>query len=85
MLPRFCLKAYSSGCAGGQPLQYYVNMSGDEARKRRDAEKIQRQLDEALSDSFPASDPVAIVTSHHEEDWGEEAAKPAAPAAATER
>jgi len=37
------------------------------ARKRR--QKIQRQLDEALEDSFPASDPVSIVTSHEEEDW----------------
>jgi hypothetical protein len=34
-------------------------------------EKIQRQLDEALAESFPASDPVSIVTSHGEEDWGE--------------
>ncbi|MGA7540144.1 MAG: hypothetical protein WBW93_15420 [Steroidobacteraceae bacterium] len=34
-------------------------------------EKIQRQLDEALAASFPASDPVSIVTSHAEEDWGE--------------
>ena len=40
----------------------------DEARRRR--QKIQRQLDEALADSFPASDPVSIVTSHEEEDWG---------------
>jgi hypothetical protein len=39
------------------------------ARKRR--QKIQRQLDEALEDSFPASDPVSIVTSHEEEDWGD--------------
>ncbi len=38
----------------------------DEAQK----EKIQRQLDEALAASFPASDPVSIVTSHEEEDWG---------------
>jgi hypothetical protein len=38
------------------------------ARKQR--QKIQRQLDEALEDSFPASDPVSIVTSHEEEDWG---------------
>ena len=36
-------------------------------------ERIQRQLDEALEDSFPASDPVSIVTSQDEEDWGEEA------------
>jgi hypothetical protein len=48
----------------------------DEARKRR--QKIQRQLDEALAASFPASDPVAIVTSHEEEDWGDDPA-PAAP------
>jgi len=41
-----------------------------------DADKIQRQLDEALAATFPASDPVAIVTSHHEEDWGQEAAAP---------
>ena len=40
----------------------------EEARKRQ--QKIQRQLDEALEDSFPASDPVAIVTSQEEEDWG---------------
>ena len=39
----------------------------DETQK----EKIQRQLDEALDASFPASDPVSIVTSHEEEDWGE--------------
>jgi hypothetical protein len=42
----------------------------DEARKRQLKQKIQRQLDEALEDSFPASDPVSIVTSHEEEDWG---------------
>jgi hypothetical protein len=40
----------------------------DEARRRQ---KIQRQLDEALADSFPASDPVSIVTSNEEEDWGD--------------
>jgi len=49
--------------------------SEDEARKRR--QKIQRQLDEALADSFPASDPVSIVTSHAEEDWGEGETPPA--------
>lgn len=47
----------------------------DEARKRQ---KIQRQLDEALEDSFPASDPVSIVTSNEEEDWGD-ASKEAPP------
>ncbi|GAC1696700.1 MAG: hypothetical protein PVS2B3_07920 [Steroidobacteraceae bacterium] len=56
------LKAYSSGCAVGQPAQYYVNMRDAEAKKRRAAEKIERQLDEALENTFPASDPVAIAT-----------------------
>lgn len=40
----------------------------EEERQRR---KVQAQLDEALADSFPASDPVSIVTSQEEEDWGE--------------
>ena len=35
----------------------------DEAARARREQKIQRQLDEALADSFPASDPVSIVTS----------------------
>jgi hypothetical protein len=51
--------------------------SPDEARKRRGWEKVQRQLDEALDLTFPASDPVSIVTSHEEEDWGTEPAVPA--------
>jgi hypothetical protein len=38
--------------------------------KERQARKVQKQLDEALEDSFPASDPVSIVTSGEEEDWG---------------
>jgi hypothetical protein len=46
-----------------------MSESQDEARKRQ---KIQQQLDEALADSFPASDPVSIVTSNEEEDWGED-------------
>jgi len=50
--------------------------SPDEARKRRGWEKVQRQLDEALDLTFPASDPVSIVTSHEEEDWGTEPAVP---------
>jgi hypothetical protein len=53
--------------------------SSDEAEKRRQL-KIQRQLDEALAATFPASDPVAIVTSDEEEDWGTGAAPPTAPA-----
>jgi hypothetical protein len=31
--------------------------------------RIQQLLDEALAATFPASDPVAIVTSQREEDW----------------
>jgi hypothetical protein len=60
----------------------------DEAeRRRREQQRIQRQLDEALADSFPASDPVSIVTSQGE-DWEEdepqvvpETENPAAPPA----
>jgi hypothetical protein len=51
-----------------------------EARRRESARKIQDQLDEALADSFPASDPVSIVTSHQEEDWGDSVPPPAPPA-----
>jgi hypothetical protein len=50
-----------------------VSESPEETRKR---EKIQQQLDEALEDSFPASDPVSIVTSNEEEDWGTEPKAP---------
>ena len=49
----------------------------DAERQRR---KVQKQLDEALADSFPASDTVSIVTSQEEEDWGEgDTAPPASP------
>ena len=51
------------------------DLARDEARRRR--QKIQRQLDEALEASFPASDPVSIVTSHEEEDWGDSETPPA--------
>jgi len=53
--------------------------TGDDARERRKQQKIQHQLDEALEDSFPASDPVSIVTSSAEEDWGTEDTAPAPP------
>jgi hypothetical protein len=56
-----------------------VSESPEEQRKR---EKIQQQLDEALEDSFPASDPVSIVTSNEEEDWGTE---PEAPSPGTSK
>jgi 2-methylcitrate dehydratase PrpD len=49
------------------------------ARRRKLEQKIQRQLDEALAASFPASDPVSIVTSHEEEDWGTETVPPEPP------
>ena len=52
------------------------DLQQDEARKRQ---KIQRQLDEALDASFPASDPVSIVTSHEEEDWGTDPISPESP------
>lgn len=44
----------------------------DAATTQAHRQKIQQQLDEALAESFPASDPVSIVTSHEEEDWGED-------------
>jgi hypothetical protein len=57
-------------------MEVQMSDSPDEARKRRGWEKVQRQLDEALDLTFPASDPVSIVTSHEEEDWGTEPAVP---------
>ena len=45
--------------------------SGRPAADKAQREKVQKQLDEALADSFPASDPVSIVTSNEEEDWGQ--------------
>jgi hypothetical protein len=51
-----------------------MNEPADEQAARRRREKIQRQLDEALADSSPASDPVSIVTSVDEEDWGDDEA-----------
>jgi hypothetical protein len=56
-----------------------MSESRPEQSEERKRQKIQRQLDEALADSFPASDPVSIVTSNEEEDWG------ASPDPATER
>jgi hypothetical protein len=44
-------------------------------------QRVQEQLDEALGDSFPASDPVSIVTSQTEEDWTRKAAAPTVPPA----
>ncbi|HTT41809.1 MAG TPA: hypothetical protein VMG33_01980 [Steroidobacteraceae bacterium] len=56
------------------------SMSEQEVQaEQRKRQKIQRQLDEALADSFPASDPVSIVTSSEEEDWGTEPTAPPPP------
>ncbi|MGH8303556.1 MAG: hypothetical protein ACRET5_19075 [Steroidobacteraceae bacterium] len=49
--------------------------SAGAAQEKAHREKVQQQLDEALADSFPASDPVSIVTSHAEEDWGQPESK----------
>jgi hypothetical protein len=38
-------------------------------------DQVQQALDDALADSFPASDPVSIVTSQHEEAWDTQRAK----------
>ncbi len=71
------MAAHGSRARGARSLQECVmsDPGRDEARRRR--QKIQRQLDEALEASFPASDPVSIVTSHAEEDWGEDEVPPA--------
>jgi hypothetical protein len=54
------------------------NRVGTNQQDEAQRQKIQQQLDEALADSFPASDPVSIVTSHEEEDWGEAREEPKA-------
>jgi hypothetical protein len=58
-------------------------MTAEERERHR--RKVQAQLDEALAASFPASDPVSIVTSQEEEDWGEptKSSSSAAPAPVT--
>lgn len=48
----------------------------EEERERLRQQKVQRQLDEALADSFPASDPVSLVTSQ-EEEWDKPPVEPA--------
>jgi hypothetical protein len=53
-------------------------MAENDAKKRR-AAHIQRQLDEALEGTFPASDPVSIVTSQDEEAWDDESQEPKEP------
>jgi hypothetical protein len=68
---RYCVQA--TGSAAGATLEEFGAMSNPENEAReRVRRKIQEQLDEALADSSPASDPVSIVTSGDEEDWGAE-------------
>ncbi len=55
--------------------------AADAERERVRRKKIQDQLDEALAESSPASDPVSIVTSGEEEDWGTEPEAPPPPEA----
>jgi hypothetical protein len=50
----------------------------DAERRLREQQRRQRQLDQALADSFPASDPVSIVTSQ-DEDWEGDSPPPPAP------
>jgi len=46
--------------------------NNDKAEREAAARHLDEQLDEALADSFPASDPVSFVTSQTEEDWNED-------------
>jgi hypothetical protein len=62
-------KAYSGGPACGYSRGYHARQRAHEALGGQ-----------ALDASFPASDPVSIVTSHEEEDWGTEPAVPEPPA-----
>ena len=54
--------------------------AGAEARPRPEPsaeigsrDQVEQTLDEALAESFPASDPVSIVTSQREEAWQKDA------------
>ena len=44
-------------------------------REPGSTDEVQQALDEALAESFPASDPVSIVTSQHEEAWDHQRTK----------
>jgi hypothetical protein len=57
------------GSPKGSPPPPQAKRAAPADKAQRD--KVQKQLDEALADSFPASDPVSIVTSNEEEDWGQ--------------
>jgi hypothetical protein len=49
-------------------------VNSDTANRAAAARHVQEQLDEALANSFPASDPVSFVTSQTEEDWEDDPA-----------
>jgi hypothetical protein len=51
------------------PRQERHGGAQDHAGEPGSTDHVQQTLDEALADSFPASDPVSIVTSQHEEAW----------------
>ena len=65
------VESHSSSEKAPEPRRPGGGSAAEEAQR----EKVQKQLDEALADSFPASDPVSIVTSHQEEDWGQPESK----------
>jgi len=68
--------------SGGNPTKRQPRDEGrDVGQEALQRQKIQRQLDDALADSFPASDPVSIVTSNEEEDWGAAEPEPTGAAA----
>ncbi|HWG30754.1 MAG TPA: hypothetical protein VN676_09405 [Steroidobacteraceae bacterium] len=52
-----------------------VKAGSETADREAAARHPEEQLDEALADSFPASDPVSFVTSQTEEDWNEDKPK----------
>jgi hypothetical protein len=68
--------AATEACADAGTRIFDERARQDEGRERLRQQKIRRQLDEALADSFPASDPVSIVTSQEEERDDEPAAAP---------
>lgn len=65
------IESRSSPQRGPPPPQAKQPTAAEKARW----EKIQKQLDDALANTFPASDPVSIVTPHDEEDRGQPESK----------
>ena len=50
--------------------------SSEQPRTQKEFDRIQQQLDDALADTFPASDPISFVTSQAEEAWILEVGEP---------